>query len=85
MTVFVKVMLKSGVLDPQGKAIADALHRLGYGTVEDVRAGKIFRIDVATADPAAARDAARKMAETLLANPVIEEFEVEVAPAEVGR
>ncbi|MGZ5426844.1 MAG: phosphoribosylformylglycinamidine synthase subunit PurS, partial [Thermoanaerobaculia bacterium] len=42
MTVLVKVMLKPGVLDPQGKAIADALHRLGYGSVSDVRAGKLF-------------------------------------------
>ncbi len=48
MTVLVKVMLKSGVLDPQGKAIADALHRLGYGAVRDVRAGKLFRIEVDT-------------------------------------
>ena len=43
MTVLVKVMLKSGVLDPQGKAIADALHRLSYTAVSDVRAGKLYR------------------------------------------
>ena len=56
MTVLVKVMLKGGVLDPQGKAIADALHRLGYTSVADVRAGKLFRIEVDTADPGHARD-----------------------------
>lgn len=73
-------MPKSGVLDPQGKAIAQALARLGYEGVEDVRAGKVFRFDVPDAEPAAAREAASRMAETLLSNPVIEEYEVEVRP-----
>ncbi len=85
MTVYVRVFLKEGVLDPQGKAINDALHRLGYGTVSDVRAGKLFRIEMETADPAAALDAARKLADQLLANPVIEDFSVEVAPAGARR
>lgn len=78
MRVEVRVMPKSGVLDPQGKAIAGALARLGFQGVEDVRAGKVFTIDLATADAAAAREEARQMAEKLLANPVIEDFEVEV-------
>jgi phosphoribosylformylglycinamidine synthase len=81
MTVLVKVMLKSGVLDPQGKAIADALHRLGYMAVEDVRAGKLFRIEVETADAAHAREVGTQMAAQLLANPVIEDFEVVLEPA----
>ena len=85
MTVLVRVLLKPGVLDPQGKAIADALHRLGYAQVSDVRAGKLFRIDVDTADPKAALEAGRRMAETLLTNPVIEHYEVEVEPSEVAR
>lgn len=76
MTVLVKVMLKSGVLDPQGKAIADALHRLGYTSVADVRAGKLFRVEVDTADASHARDVGAQMARQLLANPVIEDFEV---------
>jgi len=76
MTVFVKVMLKPGVLDPQGKAIADALHRLGYKTVADVRAGKLFRVEVETDDPKAAREAGEQMAGKLLANPVIEDYEI---------
>ena len=80
MTVYVRVFLKEGVLDPQGKAIHGALHRLGYGAVSDVRAGKLFRIEMETADAAAALEAARKLADQLLANPVIEDFSVELAP-----
>lgn len=78
MKVQVSVMPKAGVLDPQGKAIAGALLRLGYAGVADVRAGKIFRIEVPAGDVEAAKAEAAKMAETLLANPVIEEYEVEV-------
>ena len=85
MTLLVRVLLKSGVLDPQGKAIADALHRLGYPQVSDVKVGKLFRIDVDTADAKAALEAGRRMAETLLANPVIEQYEVDLEPAEVAR
>jgi phosphoribosylformylglycinamidine synthase len=81
MTVLVKVMLKPGVLDPQGKAIAEALHRLGYVTVSDVRAGKLFRIEVATDDPKAAREVGSQMAEKLLANPVIEDYEISLESA----
>jgi len=81
MTVFVRVFLKEGVLDPQGKAINDALHRLGYGEVTDVRAGKIFRLEMTASDPGAALAAARKLADQLLANPVIEVFTVELAAA----
>lgn len=79
MRVQVRVMPKAGVLDPQGKAIAGALGRLGYQGVQEVRAGKLFRIDVETASADEAREAGRRMAETLLANPVMEDFEVEVA------
>jgi phosphoribosylformylglycinamidine synthase len=85
MTLLVRVLLKSGVLDPQGKAIADALHRLGYAQVSDVRAGKLFRIEVDTSDTKSALEAGRRMAETLLANPVIEQYEVEVEAAGVTR
>ncbi len=79
MKVQVTVMPKAGVLDPQGKAIAGALERLGHAAVHDVRAGKVFRIELDAADAAGARAAAARMAETLLANPVIEEYEIEVA------
>ncbi len=67
------------MLDPQGKAIAAALARLGHGSVREVRAGKVFFIDVDGSDPGAVEADARKMAEELLANTVIEGFDVRVA------
>jgi phosphoribosylformylglycinamidine synthase subunit PurS len=79
MKVEVRVYPKEGVLDPQGRAIAAALGRLGHSRVEDVRAGKIFFIDVEGTDPAVVAAEARKMAEELLANTVIEGFDVRVA------
>ncbi len=79
MKVQVTVMPKAGVLDPQGKAIQGALERLGETAVHDVRAGRVFRLDVDAADAAEAREKAARTAEKLLCNPVIEEFEVEVA------
>jgi phosphoribosylformylglycinamidine synthase len=78
MKVEVRVYPKPGVLDPQGKAIAAALGRLGHGGVRDVRAGKVFFIDVAGEDARAAEADARKMAEELLANTVIEGYDVRV-------
>jgi phosphoribosylformylglycinamidine synthase PurS subunit len=77
--VTVTVMLKSGVLDPQGKAIAHALGTLGFAGVQDVRAGKILEIELAETDPDKARAAADEMARKLLANTVIESFRVVVA------
>ena len=71
-------MLKTGVLDPQGKAIARALTGLGFPGVNDVRAGKLIELDLAETDPARARAAAEEMARRLLANPVIESFNVAV-------
>ncbi len=81
MKAFVTVMLKEGVLDPQGKAIGHALGTLGFTGVNDVRAGKVIVLDLAESDPARARAAADEMARKLLANTVIESFKVEV-PAE---
>ena len=78
MKVQVTVVPKSGVLDPQGKAIAGALSRLGFPGVGDVRAGKVFRVEVEAKDAAEAKLLASQMAEKLLCNPVIEEFEAEV-------
>ena len=77
MRVEVRVYPKPSVLDPQGKAIAGALQRLGH-RVTDVRAGKIFFVDVDSADRATAESEARHMAEELLANTVIEGFDVVV-------
>jgi phosphoribosylformylglycinamidine synthase subunit PurS len=78
MKVEVRVYPKEGVLDPQGKAIAGALSRLGHVSVVDVRAGKVFFLEIANADPRAAEAEARRMAEELLANTVIEGFDVRV-------
>jgi phosphoribosylformylglycinamidine synthase PurS subunit len=75
---FVTVMLKEGVLDPQGKAIGHALGTLGFTGVNDVRAGKVIVLDLAETDPGRARSAAEEMARKLLANTVIESFKVEV-------
>jgi phosphoribosylformylglycinamidine synthase len=79
MKATVTVMLKSGVLDPQGKAIAHALGTLGFDNVNDVRAGKVIELDLNETDPAKAQSEAEDMARKLLANGVIESFRVEVA------
>ena len=76
MKAIVTVMLKTGVLDPQGKAIAHALGTLGFAGVGDVRAGKVIELELAETDPAKARAAAEEMARKLLANTVIESFRV---------
>ena len=64
------------ILDPQGKAIRDALARAGFSQVEEVRVGKSFDIQLATSDPAAARTALEEMSEKLLANPLVEDYEI---------
>lgn len=76
MRVEVRVYPKEGVLDPQGRAIASALERLGHTSVTDVRAGKIFFLDFRGTDPVAVEAEARRMAEELLANTVIEGYDV---------
>ena len=79
MKAVVTVMLKHGVLDPQGKAIGHALQTLGFDGVGEVRAGKVIELELAEADPARARSQAEDMARRLLANTVIESFRVEIA------
>ncbi|MEP6767942.1 MAG: phosphoribosylformylglycinamidine synthase subunit PurS [Acidobacteriota bacterium] len=78
MKVEVRVYPREGILDPQGKAIAAALIRLGHATVEGVRAGKVFFLEVAGEDRATVEAEARVMAEELLANTVIEGYDVRV-------
>ncbi len=78
MKARVYVMPKTGVLDPQGKAIGHALGTLGFAGVTEVRAGKVIELDLAETDPAKAREAAEQMARKLLANTVIESFRVEL-------
>ena len=79
MRAIVQVRLKEGVLDPQGKAIEAALASLGFSGVDSVRQGKLIEIELAASDPDAARAAVGRMAEILLANPVIETWSVELA------
>jgi phosphoribosylformylglycinamidine synthase subunit PurS len=74
----VTVMLKEGVLDPQGKAIGHALGTLGFTGVKDVRAGKVIVLDLAETDSKKAQGTAEEMARKLLANTVIESFRVVV-------
>jgi phosphoribosylformylglycinamidine synthase len=74
----VTVMLKGGVLDPQGKAIGHALNNLGFASVGEVRAGKVFELELAETNPDRARTQAEEMARRLLANTVIESFRVSV-------
>jgi len=76
--VIVDVMLKPEILDPQGQAIARALPRLGFTGVTDVRQGKRFELQLDGPADEAALAQVRKMAETLLANTVIEDFAIRV-------
>lgn len=80
MRARVHVMLKSGVLDPQGEAVRHALTGLGFEGVQAVRQGKLIELDLAATDPAAAEAEVRAMCEKLLANTVIERYAVEIEP-----
>ena len=79
MRATVHVFLKPGVLDVQGKAVEQALHGLGWNSVEHVRVGKTIEFDLAAGDPAAAEAEVKAMCEKLLANTVIESYRVELA------
>jgi len=78
MRARVFVTLKPSVFDPQGRTIAEALHSLGYGTVQDVRQGKYFELELGVTEAPAARALAAEVADKLLANPVIESYRIEV-------
>jgi len=78
MKARVFVTLKNGVLDPQGKAIGHALNGLGFGQVGEVRQGKVIDLDLAESNPDKARAALKTMCEKLLANTVIEKYEIEL-------
>jgi len=79
MKALVTVMLKSGVLDPQGEAVRRALGTLGFEGVNGVRQGKVIELDLAATDRAVAEAEVRAMCEKLLANTVIESYRVEIA------
>ena len=76
MKAKVHVMLKNGVLDPQGEAVRHALGALGFDGVEGVRQGKVIELDLSETDPAKAESQVREMCEKLLANTVIESYSV---------
>ncbi len=78
MKARVTVMLKNGVLDPQGAAVQHALGTLGFAGVSGVRQGKVIELDLAETDAAAAEGAVKAMCEKLLANTVIESYRVEI-------
>ena len=79
MKAKVTITLKSGVLDPQGKAIEGALTSLGFSGVEDVRQGKYIELDLAETDPARAEQAVKTMCDRLLANTVIENYHIDIS------
>lgn len=78
MKARIHVKLKPGVLDPQGKAIGNALKGLGFGGIGEVRQGKLIELDLADTDREAARARVEAMCQQLLANPVIEDYEIEL-------
>ena len=78
MKARVHVTLKDGVLDPQGKAIANALVALGFEGINQVRQGKVIEIDIEESDPDKARSAINRMCDKLLANTVIEDYTIEL-------
>lgn len=78
MKARVTVMLKAGVLDPQGEAVRHALGTLGFEGIQAVRQGKVIELDLAETDAAAAETAVRAMCERLLANTVIESYRIEI-------
>ena len=80
--VRIRIMPRAGILDPQGQAVAHALGALGFAGALDARVGRSVECALEAADPSDARDAARRMCERLLANPVTEDFTVDaVEPA----
>ena len=78
MKARVHVMLKTGVLDPQGEAVRHALGQLAFDGIEGVRQGKVIEIDLAETDPDTARETVTEMCERLLANTVIESYSVDL-------
>ncbi|HEY3778183.1 MAG TPA: phosphoribosylformylglycinamidine synthase subunit PurS [Rhizomicrobium sp.] len=80
MKARVFITLKDGVLDPQGKAIGHALNNLGFGGVGEVRQGKVIDLEIHERDQGKARATVNDMCEKLLANAVIEKYEIEFRP-----
>jgi phosphoribosylformylglycinamidine synthase len=78
MKATVRITLKNGVLDPQGKAIANTLKNLGFSDIHGVRQGKLIELELDTNDKATAQKQVTEMCENLLANTVIEDYDIEL-------
>ncbi len=78
MKARIHITLKNGVLDPQGKAIGNALHHLGFPQVGEVRQGKYIEVELQETDPAKAKQAVDAMCAQLLANTVVENYKYEL-------
>ena len=78
MKAYVHITLKKGVLDPQGKAIGNALRALGFDAVQDVRQGKYIEIDIKDTDPTRAQALIDDICNKLLANSVIEDYRIDL-------
>jgi phosphoribosylformylglycinamidine synthase len=78
MKATVLVRPKRGILDPQGQAVESSLRQLGF-SVDEARVGRVVDLEVEASDPAAARAEVERMCEQLLANPLIESYEIELA------
>ncbi len=78
MRARVSIRLRADVLDPQGKAIGQALVTLGFSSVNNVRQGKLIELDVEASDVGSAEQQVQAMCEKLLANPVIEDYDIEI-------
>jgi phosphoribosylformylglycinamidine synthase subunit PurS len=78
MIARVFVTLKPGVLDPAGKAVQEGLHSLGYAEVSEVRLGKYLELTLEASDPSTARARVEEMCSKLLANTVVEDYQVEI-------
>jgi len=79
--IAVHITPRRGILDPQGKAVADALHTLGFGALRDVHVGRYIVLELDAGDQQSAERDARAMCERLLANPVTEDFEIATVEA----
>ena len=79
MKARIHVYLKDGVLDPQGEAISGSLKHLGFEGVDSVRQGKLIELELNTADAEAAHEQVKAMCDKLLANPVIENYDIELS------
>ena len=82
MQTIVNIILKEGVLDPQGQAISHSLNDLGFNEVSDVRVGKQILLEINESDPARLRQRVARMCETLLSNTVIEDYSIVIPDEE---